>query len=148
MKKISDETKQYIIELFQTGKYKKIEIAKQCNCSTDTVNRVLQKNGLMTINFSPKIQAIENNIIEDFMKNKLYCKDIAKKYKIDEHTIYRILDKHGIKRQTGYHSNCIEDYFENIDTPDKAYILGFLTADGAVVNDVLSIEVKNFFSTS
>ena len=58
------------------------------------------------------------------------------------HTIYRILDEANITRKTGYHSNCVENYFEKINTPNKAYLLGFITADGAIVNDILSIEVK------
>ena len=72
----------------------------------------------------------------------MYCKDIAKKYSIDEHSVYKILDTENIKRQSGYHSNCVLNYFEKIDTPHKAYLLGFITADGAIVNDILSLEVN------
>ena len=39
--------------------------------------------------------------------------------------------------------NFNEDYFENIDTEDKAYFLGFITADGNVVDDYCKrIKIK------
>lgn len=138
--KITEENKEKIIKLFQMKTYTKKEISQECQCSVDTVNRVLEKAGLKNIQLSKKLQDISNSVIEDF-NSSMYCKDLAKKYCVDEHSIYKILDKAGIKRQSGYHSNCILNYFENIDTPHKAYLLGFITADGAIVNDVLSIEV-------
>lgn len=41
MVKLSQETYNKIIELYQQKKMIKTEIAKMCNCSTDTVYRVL-----------------------------------------------------------------------------------------------------------
>lgn len=140
MAKISQDIQNKIIELYQTGGITKVSIAKQCNCSIDTVNRVLQKAGLMEIRISPKLQAIYNDVVQGY-NNGEYCKDLAEKYKVDEHSIYKILNMAGIQRQTGYHSKCDEDYFSYIDNPNKAYLLGFITADGAIVNEVLSIEV-------
>lgn len=143
MPKISQEKENQIIELFKKEQYTKILIAKKCECSTDTVNRVLQRNGLMEIKLSQKLLNIYNDVINDFKNNNLYCNEIAKKYNVDEHSIYKILNKAGIKRKSGYHSNCNQDYFEKIDNPHKAYLLGFITADGAIVNNILSIEVKD-----
>ena len=140
---ISEETKKLIVELYKSNKYSKHDIAVQCNCSRSTVTRILEKQGILSIHLSPKLEAVENDVVKDFVENHMYCKDIAIKYQIGETSVYRILNKNNIKRQSGCHSNCIEDFFEKIDTPDKAYMLGFITADGAVVNDVLSIEVSN-----
>jgi hypothetical protein len=142
MAKISQEKEELIIKLFQEKKYTKVFIAQQCQCSVDTVTRVLQRNNLMETKLSKKLLDIYDNVVSDYQKGE-YCKDLAKKYSVDEHSIYKILNKAGIKRQTGYHSKCNENYFEKIDTPDKAYLLGFITADGAVVNEVLSIEIQN-----
>jgi len=36
-----------------------------------------------------------------------------------------------------------ENYFDNIDTPDKAYWLGLLLADGAIVKDCLKYKCKD-----
>lgn len=142
MARISQEKVDKIIELYKQGDLTQKKIAEECNCSVDTVRRTLQRNGLKESKLSEKLKNISDAVEQDFL-NGMYCKDIAIKYKIDEHSVYKILDLKGIKRQTGYHSNCIENYFEKIDTPDKAYLLGFITADGAIVNEILSIEVKD-----
>ena len=140
MARLSQEIYNKIISLYQEGNITQKKIAQICNCSTDTVRRTLQRAGILEVKLSEKLQKIYNNVIQDF-NDGLYCKDIAIKYQVDEHSIYKILDKAGIKRQGGYHSNCKEDYFKQIDNPHKAYLLGFITADGAIVNEVLSIEV-------
>ena len=138
--KLNQEIYDKIIQLYQQGTNTQANIARACGCSVDTVRRTLQKAGFLESKLSQKLQNIYEKVIQDF-NNGLYCRDIASKYQVDEHSIYKILDKAGIKRQTGYHSNCQEDYFEKIDNPNKAYLLGFITADGAIVNDILSIEV-------
>ena len=140
MIKVDEERNNKIIELYNKGNITQAKIASECKCSVDTVRRVLQKVGILESKLSKKLQNIYNEVVQDFNQG-LYCKELAIKYKVDEHSIYKILDKAGIKRQTGYHSNCKEDYFKNIDTPNKAYLLGFITADGTVVNNILSIEV-------
>lgn len=59
---------------------------------------------------------------------------IGKKYNVSYRTILRTLNKLGVEIS---HSNSIrkysinEHYFDEIDTPNKAYILGFLYADGS-----------------
>lgn len=140
MAKLSQETHNKIVELYQQKKLTQSMIAKECGCSVDTVRRTLQKVGILESKLSPKLQIIYNDVVQEFQKGK-YCKELAALYQVDEHSIYKILDKAGIKRQTGYHSKCDETYFSSIDTPHKAYLLGFITADGAIVNEVLSIEV-------
>lgn len=140
MAKLSQEIYQKIIELYQQKQLTQAEIAKNCGCSVVTVRRTLQRFGLKETKLSPRLQLIYKQVVDGFQQGQ-YCKELAQQYKVDEHSIYKILDKAGIKRQTGYHSNCDLTYFQVIDTPHKAYLLGFITADGAVVNDILSIEV-------
>ena len=47
--KITEENKEKIIKLFQMKTYTKKEISQECQCSVDTVNRVLEKAGLKNI---------------------------------------------------------------------------------------------------
>jgi transposase len=87
---------------------------------------------------------IEKDVVKDFVTGEYYCEDLAKKYKVDVHTIYRILNKNNISRKAGRHSSCNEEYFEKIDNPNKAYLLGFITADGAITgkySSSCSIEI-------
>ena len=96
-----------------------------------TISRHIKKMGISRNRFSYKTVSERENIRKDYLSG-LYCEDIAIKYDVDVHTIYKILDSYGIKRSTGKHSSCNENYFETIDTPDKAYLLGFIPADGAI----------------
>ena len=131
-----------IIDLYtRNKKITKSKIAELCHCSVSTVDRALERAGLKEISLSKNLENIYDDVIKDFQENHLYCKEIANKYSIGESSVYKILNKAKIKRQSGYHSNCKLNYFAQIDTPNKAYLLGFITADGAIVNEVLSIEV-------
>lgn len=91
------------------------------------------------------VECIERNnykkyIFSEEQKNlvvKLYEElgssvDVGKMFNVGHKVITRILEEKGIKRTAAkkrqYKIN--ENYFDNIDTPNKAYILGFLYADG------------------
>lgn len=81
-------------------------------------------------------------------KNKSHMEFLYKKYKsgnkialflnIDPKTIYIWMKKHGIVSNTGSQGKrkhfFNERYFEKIDKPEKAYLLGFITADGCIYN--------------
>lgn len=58
--------------------------------------------------------------------------DIGKLFNVGHKVITKILEERGVKRTAAkkrqYKIN--ENYFDNIDTQNKAYILGFLYADG------------------
>ncbi len=62
--------------------------------------------------------------------------DIAKSYNISATTLLKILRANNIPTPgKGLRAKLVnESYFENIDTPNKAYFLGFLAADG-YIND-------------
>ena len=139
---MTKEQEQIIIERYSKGDTA-VDIAKDIGVSNSTISRFVKKIGISRGRQSKHTLDIEKNVVKDFQENNLYCEDLAKKYEVDVHTIYRILDKYNIKRQTGYHTNCDTAYFEQINNPHKAYLLGFITADGAVVNDILSIEVED-----
>ena len=58
--------------------------------------------------------------------------DVGKLFNVGHKVITKILEEKGVKRTAAkkrqYKIN--ENYFDEIDTPNKAYILGFLWADG------------------
>lgn len=139
---MTKEQEQIIIEKYSSGETATV-IAKDIGISNSTISRFVKKIGISRGYQTKKTLDIESNVVKDFQENNLYCEDLAKKYEVDVHTVYRILDKYNIKRQTGYHTKCDANYFEQIDSPHKAYLLGFITADGTVVNNILSIEVHD-----
>lgn len=142
MKATIDEYKDEIIKRYLSGETA-VEIAKTLPFHNSHISRRLHKWGVSRGNKSKKRIEYSSQIQQDFLTGNYYCEDLAKKYGLDVHTIYNILDEAGIQRRTGIRSNCDEDYFEQINNPHKAYLLGFITADGAVVNDYLSIEVQS-----
>ena len=75
--------------------------------------------------------------------NGISTKTIKNKYNCSSSTILRLLEKNNITRPSRTY-NVNEKYFDNIDTEDKAYFLGFLYADGNVskVKNAISLEIQ------
>lgn len=70
-------------------------------------------------------------IITLYTIDKLSMKAIGEKYGVSKTVINRILMENNIsKKQDNHIYQCNYDYFENIDSDEKAYWLGFLAADG------------------
>ena len=72
-------------------------------------------------------------------------KEISKKFDISLRQYYKLLKLNNIEQKSKvvrYKFN--EDYFETIDTEDKAYFLGFIVADGSVnsKSNVIQITQK------
>jgi hypothetical protein len=75
-------------------------------------------------------------IIKQYVDDKLSMQKIADQYNVRQTSISRILEKNGIPRRSNKINSkkydLDEDYFEVIDTEDKAYWLGFIYADGYI----------------
>ena len=83
---------------------------------------------------------IINQILNDY-DNKISIRKISKKYNIDRIDISLLLKQHDIeisKRKVLLDEN----YFEIIDTEEKAYWLGFLYADGNVSKINIELTLK------
>jgi len=88
-----------------------------------------------------------SNIIRESIKNDtLFLEpiEISKKYKICLSTVYNIKKSENIESKIPNKKyNLNDEYFENIDTEEKAYWLGFLYADGYVrIKDGRSGELR------
>lgn len=57
-------------------------------------------------------------------------KQLRDKYLVSVQTIYNILLSANVKKKFGRFYDFNQQYFDNIDTPDKAYFLGWLYSDG------------------
>lgn len=138
MKKSYTETdKQQWIQRYLNGETAR-SIAKDYPCTSEsTVARVIKSTGISRGKGNiPKKEQLKNKILKEYTENKLVTlTDLGKKYQLDPRTIKKWLAEENIsvKQKNGYISNCKEDYFEEINSPHKAYLLGFITAGGAVV---------------
>jgi intein-encoded DNA endonuclease-like protein len=76
----------------------------------------------------------ENKIIQLYLEGKSTT-TIGKELKYGEKSVKKILIKNkvALRNKTGL-KKCNENYFENLDTPNKAYFLGFIYADGCILD--------------
>lgn len=74
----------------------------------------------------------QKDLIVKLYQDKGSSVDVGKLFSVNHHTIAKVLKEKGVKltaaKRRKYQLN--EHYFDVIDTPNKAYILGFLYADG------------------
>lgn len=88
-----------------------------------------------------QLDEYKNEIVELYLEQKLSCEKIAKKYNASLSGIYDALKRWGIKTRNlvinhrKYSIN--EEYFNDINTEEKAYWLGFIYADGFITNPYL-----------
>lgn len=107
-----------------------------------TFYRYLNKNKIS----HRKKEQIENDIIEnalrDYQNNKLTATECANKYQIGRTTLLRYIDRENIDKniiKIQHHYN--QNVFENVNTEEKAYWLGFIMADGCIVKEGKGLEI-------
>lgn len=76
------------------------------------------------------------SIVQDYQNNKS-MRQIEKDYGVTRQSVATYLEKIGVKTTKGNHHRKYThqyEFFENIDTEEKAYWLGFMFADGYIVD--------------
>lgn len=79
----------------------------------------------------------QEKIVNDY-KNGKSIRQIEKDYGVTRPTVSKFLEKIKVKTEKGNHHRIYthdENYFETIDSEDKAYWLGFIFADGYISNN-------------
>ena len=88
----------------------------------------------------------DQQIIEKY-KEGLSAAKVAKIFGLKVTQINWVLDRNNFKRRDLSHSHitkiCNYDFFEKIDTEEKAYWLGFLYADGSVTHNNVKLTLAN-----
>ena len=122
-------------------------IAKQVfHCREATISKIIKENDFIKGTTASKKLTInqEQEICELYLTKKYTQKFLAEKYNVNHHTIKKVLEANDIdiihiKRQD---LDLVEDYFKVINSPEKAYLLGFLFADGNVYKNQISLEIN------
>lgn len=139
-KAIDSLTEDLVCEKYLNGISAK-EITTIANCCLDTVYKIIKRRGLQTNN-----SRIENMIDQRYLDG-LNGSEIADEIGCCSETVYNILKKHDVQRRP--RELCLRKYnldvnfFNKINTEEKAYWLGFITADGAIVNSRLNIKLSS-----
>jgi len=137
---IGDENK--IIESYKEG-HSMAEIGKQFGVTAATIWRILKKHNVETRTNGGIYKLNEVQICKDYKSGKS-SSVIAEENNVTIHTITNILEKHLIDRDNIYHNlNLVGDYWENIDSYDKAYFLGLLISDGNVIGNCTRLQLSN-----
>lgn len=108
------------------------DLAKKYGVSYSSMTHFLTTHQIV-LNKKPISPDIENEIINRYLQGDSY-EYIAKEYHMDKEAVKVIITKSGNKIRSlsdirqRYSIN--QHYFDEIDTPEKAYILGLLYTDG------------------
>ena len=130
-KKISLEIEQEIIKLYNSG-LSMAKVGTFYNIASTTVMRILNRNNIPKRTKGGIYIIPEQEVITRY-NNGESCQTIADSFKVSFHTISNILENNNVARNNKYKNIGLnENYFENIDSTDKAYFLGFLLTDGNI----------------
>lgn len=144
MNKLTASDYQEIKRLYLLG-MSPLEIGKKFGIFNNSVTRILKKMGVPRNQAAQQVGTQTINIIIDRYKNGESSEVIAKDLKINGTTVCRILKRNkiairpGIENKRRYKINT--RIFQFIDTPEKAYWLGFLYADGHLKTDATLIKL-------
>lgn len=140
MKRFSQELEQQVITLYTQGLSMK-ECGKQCGINATSVFNILKRNNI-TSRTKGGIDPISNVEIADLYKQGKSCQEIANMFNVTVHAISDRLEKLNIPRNNIYYNKTlIKDYWQDINSPDKAYFLGFLLTDGNVCGNLIRLEL-------
>src|SRR5690554_4042413 len=126
---MQENIKEEIIKLYKSG----LSIAKvsiKTGVSGTQVRRILKSKNIQARSIRTDFE-IENKIYKEYSSGESSEK-IAKKYSLDGGTVRRIVKRLGgeirpaEENKRKYPIN--HDFFDEINTEEKAYFLGFLTA--------------------
>ena len=126
--KIPESEHQKIIDLFLKGMSQK-DIGALYGKSGDVIKLILRKHNVYAKDRPPRFSEEDIQNMIDMYLNGATLADLEVKYKTTDTTIMALFDKAGIQRRHSLYT-CNENYFDTIDTEDKAYYLGLLYADG------------------
>lgn len=133
-KYITEEEQRIVLKMFMEG-YNTVQIGKRIGKNNSSIGRFLKKNGLTPQNKKTGLlKADEEKIIELYRGGKTAREILplfANKVK-SENTIMSIVKQAGINRGNGVQTDADVNYFETIDTEEKAYFLGLFLSDGNV----------------
>lgn len=134
--KISTDKYDEIIELYKNG-YSQKKIADLYDVSGNAIFKILKKCNASELGTARDARRVFLTELDEYEICNMYLSGISsvklgKKFNCSCQTIIRVLERHNIKRThiSMRQYQLDEHYFDDIDTPNKAYYLGLLYADG------------------
>lgn len=148
LRKIENSSEKEIVKLYSQG-LTAAQIGEKFNVKYNAIIKILKKYNIEikqfayygTISFN---EEQTKAIIKDYLSGKNGV-EVGEKFNVSESVIYKLLRKNNIKvRKSIIHERkhiLRENYFEKIDTANKAYFLGLIAADGCAFTDKYAISI-------
>lgn len=141
--KITPEVEASFIEMYTVEKKSTTEIAKICGVGASTVMTYLRKNNIkLRGNGIPlETQSLIVHLYEDGYSEG----EIENETGVCRITVRKILRKNNVRIREKYEYRVYtldENYFDLIDTQNKAYVLGLFYADGNVSKEKYNIQLS------
>lgn len=131
-----------IVSLYLGG-MSQYQIASIYNCANTTISNIINKTNTKTRPGGSKITDDDVLQWKNMYLNGVLLKEIADQFDVSLNTVSKYLKNIGVEiDRCTYHFN--EHYFDNVDTPEKAYVVGLLWADGhnRVSNGNIILELQ------
>lgn len=126
-----------VIHMYQVENKNTVEIAAEIGASSSGVGRLLVRHGIKP-SHTPNELRLSDEQIESICR--LYQAgsttiELADKYGVCDASIAKVLRENGVEVRRAARRSPVSNhaYFEKIDCPEKAYFLGWMVSDGAVV---------------
>lgn len=131
--------KEQIINMYTIDNITTTKIAKIIGASQSGVESLLKKNNI-NVDHGKFLRAFSQEqikIIGEKYKNGMTTIELADMFGVTDHTIAKAIRSIGIEIRAAKRRSPVENhrFFEIIDTPEKAYYLGWMITDGSVVRD-------------
>jgi len=74
--------------------------------------------------------------------------ELSNAVKIDDTSVYRLLKYYNVelRKNDAFSKGINDDYFKNIDSNEKAYLIGFIAADGSLRNQIIIYQARESFN--
>ncbi len=146
--RIHQEIKDAIVEQYKTGVFSMNQLSKNYKISYTSVRLCLQAQNIPFKKTCKRLtQEQKNKILDLYTNNNYNCLQVANLCDTNSTTVNKFLKLNNIpirfNSATQYRKHTFnENYFDIIDTEEKAYILGLLAADGYIRHGEIAMSLQ------
>lgn len=138
LKLTEQQVENFVFEYLAGNGY--MSLSKKYHIGPDVAKKILTENG---IELRPNGAVLDiSKLVEDW-NNNISLTQLCKKYKCSHKKASRLLKEAGVNVYNRHNELKFDNtVFDNINSEEKAYWLGFLYADGCVTGNKLEISLK------